>query len=251
MLATAPVLIFQDPIDRIAYDFSNHCCGVLHQIAVIRQVTDQYETDSDAMAALVQQGLSRSSDPAHLKLLCSDGPDLERCLLSMDSIKALARQAFAHNFTDEGRDESSRLFVFRQEVSFSYACKMLVPIGPPIEHFSNRPARNDVIHEELALAMNTPVFTRVRSSPPPIDLLRREAIPKATPPVEMDLMCHEVMPKAMSVYPSTEDLICNEPMPDPQTLERSSNRRKTRHTFAAAKQTLPKPQPRRRLPSCR
>lgn len=247
MPAAVPVLVFQDPIDRIAYDFTKHCCGALHQIAAIKYVADQYETDVDAMAALVEQGLSRTSDPAHLKLLCSDAPQLERCLLNMDGIKTLARQAFAHNFADNGSDECARFHVFRQEVCFSYACKMLVSMGPPIEHFSNRPARNDVIRTELALAMNTPIFPPASTPLPP---------PPSSPPssMSMDLICREAVtpqtPPPLSH--AAVDLTCYESMPE--SLDSVSSSRRMHHhprASAAAKQTQPTPPLRRRRSSCR
>ena len=198
--------LLQDPIECIANRLAHHCFWALQQVAAIEFVTNQYDTDAKAMGALVAQGLSTTTDPANLKLLINDAPQLRRCIVNLSAIKSLARKVFEFNFS-----ENAQPFVFKQEICFSYACKFLVAIGPLLEHFSNRPNRIDIINAELALALRTPIFTEE-------DIGRRKTSLSA--PAQVSLIAeegHELPRYSASPSPTlaTVDLTCHETLTPP------------------------------------
>jgi hypothetical protein len=194
----------------------------------------------------VAQGLSLTTDPAKLKLLISDAPQLRRCMVNLSAIKSLARKVFEFNFAADAQP-----YVFKQEVCFSYACKFLVAIGPLLEHFSNRPSRTDIINAELAITLRTPVFAeedlldrRKTSLSAPAQVASSRGCSSssvATPPsptlATVDLLCHET-PPAPASKSSAVDLLCYETMVDPP------------RPATAARQTPPAHPPRQRRP-CR
>ena len=223
-----PVAAPRDPIEGIANRLAHHCFWALQQVAAIEFITSQYDTDAKAMAALVAQGLSFTTDPTHMKTLISDAPQLRRCMVNLSAIKSLARKVFDFNFAEDAPP-----YVFKQEVCFSYACKFLVAMGPLLEHFSNRPNRKDVINAELAIAMRTPVFTeedldrRKTSLSAPAQVSRDEArsalqrcseamVTASSSPTlaTVDLLCHETLTPTppLRVKP-VMDLRCHETLP--------------------------------------
>jgi hypothetical protein len=154
-----PILI-RDPIDRIAHVFTVYCATALREMNSIQQVSDACETDGDALKFLTETGILPSDDPSHLKSVRDDIPRMKRCLERMWDIKRLARQVFAVNFGGQRGDDDAAAArdVFNQEVCFAYACKMLVSMGPHLQHFASRPTRGALVGAEIAIAMRTPIY---------------------------------------------------------------------------------------------
>jgi hypothetical protein len=140
-----------DPIDRIAKTLAWHCAGSLAVYLEIDSIIDSSVSVKAAFRCLESRGFMKFVDPDQLDTLSYDINRLQRCLDCMEDIKRLARKVFALNFF-----ESDAMFVFNQEVSFSYACKMMSTIGPKLAHFSNLPTQAEVVRAELKLALNTP-----------------------------------------------------------------------------------------------
>jgi hypothetical protein len=92
-----------------------------------------------------------------------------RCIEAIGDIKRMARKVFAVNFFD-----ADVYYVFNQEISFSYACKMLSQVGPLLPHFSNHPTATEVMSAEIRLACNTRFFELEDESS---DLLCLESMP--------------------------------------------------------------------------
>ena len=176
-----------DPIDRIASVLAWHCLGTL---AVYMEIDSVLTTSGDTRMAfrrLVNKGLMKYVDPEQLEAISYEIGRFRRCIESMEEIKQLARKIFAVNFF-----ESDSFFVFNQEISFSYACKMMSLVGPLLPHFSNHPTRTQVINAELALAMNTPF---IEISGPGSELMCLETMTSSSCPKarEVDLVCSETM----------------------------------------------------------
>jgi hypothetical protein len=151
-----PILL-KDAIDRIAHVFTVYCADALRSFSSVLRIRNACEDDDMALRILVPMKLLPSGgSSSQFKVISDDIPRLKRCLERMWDIKCLARQAFAVNFPGARGDAAEQ--VFNQEVCFSYACKMLVSMGPFIQHFASRPSRADMIRAELAIAMKTPIY---------------------------------------------------------------------------------------------
>lgn len=144
-----------DPIDRMANAFGWHCLASLAVYVEIDGIIDSSDTMADAFKILDRKGYTKYVNLEQLETIAFEIGRMRRCLDSMDEIKRLARKVFAVNFS-----ESDALFVFNQEVSFSYACKMMSMLGPTLAHFSNFPTQTEVVRAELRLAMSTP-FSKI------------------------------------------------------------------------------------------
>ena len=158
-----------DPIERIAKVFAWHCVGSLAVYMEIESIIESSESMTIAFKLLAGKGYTQYVNSKQLETIAYEIGSIRRCLDSMEDIKRLARKVFAVNFF-----ESDSLFIFNQEISFSYACKMMSLIGPTLAHFSNFPTQREVVTAELALAMNTP-FSRIMS--PESELLCLESMP--------------------------------------------------------------------------
>jgi hypothetical protein len=191
-----------DPIDRIANVFSIYCRELLHAMHEIQTIVDASETTGDAMATIVRKGVFPAVDLRCLKTVEVEIPKLRRCLESLDEIKTLAREVVACNFSEE-----DQFFVFSQEISFSFAAKMLVSMGLRLRHFSNSPTSDEVVRAEIALAMRQkPVIAREpkkNSIPTAVaTIAKRHPRPtvvrmKSSSSPSADLFCHESMPTPM------------------------------------------------------
>lgn len=158
-----------DPIERIAQRLVADCTKSLNLYLEINELIESSETIAAASEALCAKGFNKYVDLDHLDLMRYDMGCLRRCIDSIVEIKRMARKVFVVNFFD-----SDVYYVFNQEVSFSYACKMLSQIGPRLAHFSNFPTAREVMVAELDLACKT----------------RFLALDEA----ESDLLCLESMP---------------------------------------------------------
>ena len=143
----------QDPIDRIAIVFTTYCHDVLRGMTDIKRIVDESPTIGDAMTVLLKMGLIPSDDVVHLETITMDVPKLQRCLADIEEIKKLARMVFAYNIPDE-----EKIFVFSQEISFSFAAKSLVSMGLKLNHYSNAPTNDEVIRAEINIALRTPII---------------------------------------------------------------------------------------------
>ena len=158
-----------DPIERIAEQLMESCAKSMALFVEIDQILDSADTIEAGYRRLVAKGYAGYVDLDQLDLIPYDIGRYRRCMDSMDEIKLLARKVFVVNFF-----EADALYIFNQEVSFSYACKMLSQIGPSLGHFSNHPTSKEVVHAELKLACNTPFFSLDS------DLLCLESMPPRT-----------------------------------------------------------------------
>lgn len=160
-----------NPIDRIADAVTKYCLDSIKVFCYVDYVLSTSETTLVAMKHLESKGLLHAMDCAKPEqMLRSDVDRCYRCLESMDEIKRVARRVFDVHF---GLCEAGK-FVFNQEISFSYACKMLTTMCPLRNHFSNNPSHDDIVRAELVLALSTPL-SAVNSKP---DLLCLEAMPE-------------------------------------------------------------------------
>ena len=201
-----------DHIDCIANVFTLYCREVLHRMLDMQGVVDASPTMADAVATVVRRGYFPSIDAVNLNAALVEIPKLRRCLASMDDIKALARRVFLCNFSEE-----DRYLVFNEEISFSYASKILVCMGLRLRHFSNSPTVEEVVRAELSIAMNTPLIsdgamvqqrlqvkTAVMKTPAVVGAIsKRPSVPgvvvvrmksPAIPDPQLDLCCYESMP---------------------------------------------------------
>ena len=204
-----------DPIDRIANVFTLHCRETLHRMIEIQRIVDASPTVAQAMNSVVEKGYYTSFNSDSLDLIAVEIPKLRRCLAMMTEIKALARQVFAFNFHNE-----EQYFVFSQEISFSYAAKLLASMGLRRCHYSNTPTSDEIARAEIAMAMQTPIFpvqngcmpkprslsaiplpvVNTISKPAPL----KQAIVRmkpSTPSPSLELTCHESMPTPRQTRP--------------------------------------------------
>jgi len=140
-----------DPIDRIASVLAMDCVRALTVFFDIQHILDSSENNVLAHRILVNKGYSEYVNMENLDLVQYEIGRFSRCVETLEDTKLLARKVFVVNFQN-----SDAMFVFNQEVSFSYACKMLSLVGPSLGHFSNSPTNKEVIHLELKLACQTP-----------------------------------------------------------------------------------------------
>jgi len=168
-----------DPIDHIAYVFTLYCREYLHSLIEVKRVVDEHSTLDGAMSRLVLLGLIQNADPERLKAIEVDIPRMKRCLARIKEIKTFARYVYQCNFPEE-----ERYFIFSQEISFSYASKMLVSTGLELHHFSNSPTSAEIVRAEISLAMRTPLAAFSSSQRPParIDTTTKRAIAVTVPP---------------------------------------------------------------------
>jgi hypothetical protein len=169
--------IMLDPIERISQRVVRHCSDSLELFLDIDGILDSSDTIAAAFDVLRAKGYDRHVDADNLDLVQLEIGCLRRCIDSMSEIRRMARKVFVVNFF-----ESDLFYVFNQEVSFSYACKMISAVGPKLAHFSNHPTSKEVIDAELRLACSTPFL--------------------ALDGLESDLLCLESMP-AKSLHPNS------------------------------------------------
>jgi hypothetical protein len=189
-----------DHIDHIANVFSVHCRELLHVMYEIQAIVDASDTIDEALATIASKGTFPVIDLKCIQTVAVEIPKLTRCLESIDEIKKLAREVFACNFS-----EQDQFLVFSQEISFSFAAKMLASMGLRLYHFSNSPTSDEVIQAEIAIAMRkkqvvssksnkhlipTAVATIAKRHPRPA-VVRMRSSP--------DLLCHESMPTPMQI----------------------------------------------------
>ena len=215
-----------DPIDRIADVFALYCSQTLRGMESVQQIVDTSPTVGEAMAIIARNGCSTSCTAANLHLITVEIPRLQRCLRMMDEIKALARQVFAFNFTDE-----DKYFIFSQEISFSYAAKILVSSGLRLFHFSNAPTADEVMRAELTMAMQTPIFpiepqdglaeTKRPLAIIPIPIMHH-MIAKTPSPRKTILRMKFAVPTARSAV----NLSCHEFMPAPKQIRQPPRHRR-------------------------
>lgn len=205
------------PIDCMAQRMSRYCIAALEEVDRIQCVVDQSETAGQALDLLVQSGVLPDGDYVHLKTFRDDAPRLQTCINRMQEIKRLARRVFQVNYSDKTAREGIE-YVFDQEVSFSYACKMVVSVGPLLRYFSNRPTKDKVIGAELSIAMKTPIYVeddesdgRVRKT----TLVKQISIREAANAVEGVQLVTETKLQCMQTRSScnaVSNLLCNETM---------------------------------------
>ena len=211
--------INEDPVDRIAEVFKNFCSDALARSRYALRISGYFPTYGQAAVFLHQYGNITADDTNQLKIMRDDLPRLERCVDRIWDIKCLARRVFADCFSADSYgdgDEARR--VFDQEICFSYACKMLVSMGPFAEHFKVRPTCQKLVDAELALALRAPVYEDRALEPhedeftltPVRGIAAREEALNATPT------------KKGRRDQDTEDvLVCRESMPTPKQIRRS------------------------------
>jgi hypothetical protein len=158
-----------DPIERISERVAHYCSESLELFLDINRIIESSDTLAAAFDVLHAKGYDRVMDIDRLDLLQLEIGCLRRCIDSMPEIKRMARKVYVVNFFD-----SDLFYVFNQEISFSYACKMISAVGPRLAHFSNNPTSSEVIAAELRLACSTPFL--------------------ALDEIESDLLCLESMP---------------------------------------------------------
>ena len=195
-----------DPIEHIAHVFTLYCREHVQKFMEIQRIVDEHDTVGEAVTVLAGRNLLPSADPDHLKFIDVDLPRLKRCLVRMKDIKTMARYVFQSNFTEE-----EKLFVFSQEISFSYAAKMLVSMGLQHAHFSNSPTKAEVMKAELAMAMRTPVsiFNEELVTPPSSPKVSHPGITKRrSGPVGSKKAASIQKPRHRRI----SDLLCSESM---------------------------------------
>ena len=205
-----------DAIEGMARKIANYCTVALDNVDRIQCIMDQSETAGQALDLMVQSAILPSGDYEHLKTIRDDIPRLQVCIERMDDIKCLARNVFRVNYS--GTAMHGAEYVFNQEVCFSYASKMLVSVGPLLQHFENDPTKDKVIGAELAIAMKTPIYVDDDQEP------RRERKTTLSMPTSVREAARivvrggggDAVPKQQRVrsrIPATVgDLICNEDM---------------------------------------
>jgi hypothetical protein len=156
-----------DPIDKIALRFGAYCQDSLTLFAAILDYMNGCKTVKEAFDELTRFELIMFVDTEHPERIARKVEKLRRCIAHMDEIVTLAKKVFILNFYESDPD-----VVFRKEVSFSYACKMLSQYGPLLVHFSGAPTNLDVVQAELTLAWMTPTAALCGES----DLLCLEAM---------------------------------------------------------------------------
>ena len=167
-----------DPVDRIASALAMDCARALRMFLDIKHILDSSENNALAARVIAQKGYSEYVCMENLELVPYEIGRFCRCVETMEDTKVLARKVFAVNFQD-----SDACYVFNQETSFSYACKMLSLVGPSLGHFSNSPTSQEIIHMELRLACQTPFLALQSYS----DLLCLESTVPGLPGVCVDL----------------------------------------------------------------
>ena len=160
-----------DPIERIAERLVDDCTKLLNLYLEIRAILDSSETIAVALEVLRARAYDQYVTEDRLDLVHYDIGCLSRCIDSMAEIKRMARKVYVVNFFD-----SDLYYVFNQEVSFSYACKMMSLIGPKLSHFSNSPTAKEVVSAELSLACSTRFLSLDENES---DLLCLEAMPSS------------------------------------------------------------------------
>ena len=233
-----------DSIDRIAHTFTVYCASLLNEMMHIQFVDDSCETSGLAVRLLVGFGAVPDDRVSHLKTARDEIPRLKLCLERMHEIKHLARTVYAHNFPPDalGTITTAVTHVFNQEVSFSYASKMLVSMGPLLQHYASHPTQPEIVRAEIAIAMKTPIFLEeqlgrsrksplvtakvaaARSAEAVVPEQRKEAKPARiqlpsppSSPTSSDAKKH------CAAASSADDLLllCSETMPTPKQIRRS------------------------------
>ena len=142
-----------DPIDSIAAVFTNYCVHLMGVYGYICDVFESSRTDAAAIRHLTSSDLAPLVDPYRPSFAAqTEAERYSRCIMAMDEIKRAARRVLLVNFC--GKD---RYAVFSHEVCFSYACKVVVSMGPLVCHFSGAPSKDDIVNAELSLSINTPM----------------------------------------------------------------------------------------------
>jgi len=160
-------------IDRIADVVTKYCLDSIKVFCYVDYVLSTSETTQAAIKHLESKGLLSAVDAANPeRMVRSDVERCYQCVAAMDEIKRVARRVFDAHF---GLCEAGK-FVFNQEISFSYACKMLTTMCPLRRHFSNHPSHKEIVRAELALALSTPLSA-----------------------VSPDLLCMETMPERSEI----------------------------------------------------
>ena len=167
-----------DPIERIASRLVEDLEKSVRCLLEITRIIDSSETVAIALERLRVNEYHLLVDAEHLNVIQYDINRYRRCIDAMSEIKRMARKVFVMNFFD-----SDVYYVFNQEISFSYACKMVCLVGPALSHFSNTPTAKEVMSAEVKLACNTRFLD-----------LEDEA---------SDLLCLEAMPKCIDQPNST------------------------------------------------
>ena len=197
-----------DAIDRVAHVFTLYCREILYRMNELNRIVETSPTFNEAKKRVMDTGRYVSFTNDNMSLMAFEIPRLRRCLAAMAEIKALARQVFAFNFQDE-----RRFFVFSQEISFSYAAKILVSMGLRRFHFSNSPTADEILQAELVMAMQTPIFpiqsiTTLTKTLVPIPVdggITTSATPnrkRSTDPVSADgMVCNELVPVSKQIRP--------------------------------------------------
>lgn len=124
-----------------------------------------------------------------------------RCIEGLDEIKRLAKAVYGFNFKPNDPD-----FVFNQEVSFSYACKMCSLVAPIRQHFTGPPMATEIIRAELNLAMRHPLrldeVCLLCVETPPVEVKEPPSVKR----ICVRLECDEEMPVILG--PSSPCLLC-------------------------------------------
>jgi hypothetical protein len=160
-------------IDHIAQRFESHCRTALIMCMELVQIHEISETTACAMEYIRMSKYRKICDTDRLLLANSDMDQLDRCISLMPEIKKKAKDVYAKSFNSSEENQ-----VFNQEICFSYACKMLTPIGPMLHHFSNSPTKSQIVNAELALCLGAG---------------ERKCKNKKKRVIEIDLFCYETM----------------------------------------------------------
>ena len=143
-----------NPIDRMADAVTKYCLESIKLFSYVDYVLNTSESTAAALKHLESNGLLNVVDKEIPdKMLKSDIDRCYQCVAAMDEIKRVARTVFDANF---GVCDPKN-FVFNQEISFSYACKMLTTMCPLRRHFTDHPSHDDIVRAELLLSLSTPM----------------------------------------------------------------------------------------------
>jgi hypothetical protein len=136
-----------DPIECIAQRLVVHCSKSLNMLLEINAIIESSETMDMACEQIRSKKFEAYVNLGCLDLVRRDIGMYQNFLGSVDEIKHMARKVFVTNFFD-----TDVFYVFNQEISFSYACKMLSQVEPTLAHFSNHVTIQEVRKAEVELA---------------------------------------------------------------------------------------------------
>lgn len=157
-----------DAIQHIATVFEKDCVRRLKCLERAQTIIDYSENSQIAWRLIFIQAEIYAHDIKDLDAVLPEIDRLKNCIQSTGVMMTLFLWTCSHltHALQDTIDHARKLYalnfksidgeVFKKEICYSYACKMMNSVGPRLHHFSNSPTSTQVVQGELYLAMHSP-----------------------------------------------------------------------------------------------